>query len=137
MIATGNSKRLVRSWDYVFHSRVDFCDLWLSVLFIALGTHMGLVDPLDKAWYYQPALSLGLTSEILSVLFFIVGAVNISKVFYPSKPSLTLDLSLKVAMFFLLVLMALSTMKYSTLHVVSIFYTMLSILSASLIVRTT
>jgi len=98
---------------------------------------MGLVEPLDKAWYYQPALSLGLTSEVLSFLFTIIGAINVVKIFCPSKPNLTFDLSLKVAMFFLLVLMALSTMKYSTFHVVSIFYTMLSILSASLIVRTT
>lgn len=136
MIAAGHNKRFVRTWFYVFHSRIDFCDLWLSVLFVALGTQMGAVNPVDTTWYYQPASSLGLTSEILSFLFTTIGAVNIVKIFYPSKPNLTFDLILKVAMFFLLVLMALSTMRYSAFHIVSIFYSMLSVLSASLIVRT-
>ncbi len=136
MIAAGHNKRFVRTWGYVFHSRIDFCDLWLSVLFVALGTQMGAVDSVDTTWYYNPVSSLGLTSEILSFLFTTIGVVNIFKIFYPSKPNLTFDLVLKVAMFFLLVLMALSTMRYSAFHIVSIFYAMLSVLSASLIVRT-
>ena len=98
---------------------------------------MGMVEPIDKAWYYEPVIEFGINSSISSFFFLVLGIGNLIKIFVPKKPNLLIDLFFKFAMFFFLVLMSLATMKHSIFHVVSIFYAMSSLISASVIVRTT
>lgn len=126
----------IRPWCYIYNSKIDFCDFWLSVLFIILGVQMIAFDPFEKVWYYEPTVSLGISPHFVSVSFLTLGAANLIKILMPKKPLLSIDLVIKVAMFFLLVMMALATMKYSVFHVVSIFYGMTAAISASVIFRT-
>lgn len=126
----------IRPWCYIYNSKIDFCDFWLSLLFIILGTQMVAFDPFDKVWYYEPTASLGINPKFVSLSFITLGMVNLFKIMLPKKPLLSIDLIIKVLMFFLLVMMSLATMKYSVFHVVSIFYGMTAAISASVIFRT-
>lgn len=73
VITPKNNQRYVREWCYIFNSKIDFCDLWLSLLFIALGLQMVSVDPIDKAWYYEPAADFGLNSFLSGLSFLGLG----------------------------------------------------------------
>ena len=126
----------IRPWCYIYNSKIDFCDFWLSLLFVILGLQMSSFEPFDKIRYYEPTVSLGINPLFISLSFLFLGLTNLIKILFPKKPILSLDLTIKLLMFFLLVMMSLATMKYSVFHILSIFYGMSAAISASVIFRT-
>lgn len=96
---------------------------------------MSLIEPVDKVWYYESVKDIGVDSNLTAVSFLLLGLGNIVKIFIPKKPFVIIDMTMKMSMFFLLVMMSLSTMRYSVFHIVSIFYAMTAVISVSVIIR--
>lgn len=86
--STSHDRRYIRPWCYIFNSKIDFCDLWVSILFIVLGIHMATISPFDKAWYYEPAQEYGLDSITSSLVFLALRNREPGKNFYTEKTEL-------------------------------------------------
>lgn len=82
---TACQKNIIRPWVYICHSKIDFYDLWLSILFLILGIHTMFIDPISKVWYYEPAAELGLSSYHTALIFIFIGFRKYYKNFYAHK----------------------------------------------------
>lgn len=128
--------RIIRPWCYIYNSKVDLYELWLSSLLFLLGIHAFLTDPLTRTWHYSLLKEYNVSSTLLSSICISVSTVSIFKVFLCFKINIWVDILLKSAMFFIFTLLALSSAKFSLFHTISIFYCMVSILTLIIIIKT-
>lgn len=125
----------IRPLKYIYNSRVDFIDLWVSVLSILTGIVLMLNNPLETISVYENLTKSGITSSRLGAFSLLVGSANVAKIFFPIRPNIYLTLILKVLSFSIFCLLFFTVVGNPPLPVSTVFYFMVAGLSLDNIIR--
>jgi hypothetical protein len=118
-----------RRWCYIYNSRVDFIDGWLSFLVFILGIYLLIVQPVEKIEYYHFLEEQGFGSIVLGSFSTLVGLSNIIRIFVPVKTNIFLTVAMKCLTLAICLLMFFSILANTVVPIASIFYGMVSILA--------
>lgn len=126
----------MRKLCYVYNSRTDFIDLWITTLILIMSIEMLVAHPIEVISTYHDILKAGASSKFLGITGLILSILNYLRIFYPRKPPIGLTVGLKCFNFGLCLFMFLSMLHNDVIPLSAILYGMVSLLIFDNIKRT-
>ena len=60
-------KKYIRDWRFIYNSKIDFVDLYLSLTILLLGVHLLVKQPIQQITHYHFLIENNITSMGLGV----------------------------------------------------------------------
>lgn len=125
-----------RKLSYIYNSRVDFIDLWISSISFLIGVVLLLCQPIESIPSYHFLISSGIHSKNLGFFAIFVGLSSIIRILLPFKVNVLISTLMKTFSLGLFVLLSLSVLGNPSLPISIIFYFAVSLLAFDNLVRT-
>ena len=133
----------IRDLRYIYNSRVDFVDIWVSMLLLMTGIILVSSNPLEtiKGRFliieiYNNLTRNGLSSISLGFFSIFVGIMNTVRILLPFKLNIYCATLMKTLTFSVFVLLFFTVVGNPPMPVATTFYFMVSLLTLDNIMRT-